>query len=192
MTGRGIIGIIKLQAGGVFLYAVKGDKFMVGLLLAIGENIATVHIVLFVVGIICLIAEMFEPGFGIFGTLGIVLMIIDVLILADNLAQGLILIAGVVLLLLLFVLIMFILASNGVLPKKLVLSDDVGRVSGNTPVSGVNVGDVGVAKTLLRPAGKAEIYGSVYDVISDGEFIEKDSEIAVKSVSNNKIIVVKK
>ncbi len=165
---------------------------MVGLLLAIGENIATVHIVLFVVGIICLIAEMFEPGFGIFGTLGIVLMIIDVLILADNLAQGLILIAGVVLLLLLFVLIMFILASNGVLPKKLVLSDDVGRVSGNTPVSGVNVGDVGVAKTLLRPAGKAEIYGSVYDVISDGEFIEKDSEIAVKSVSNNKIIVVKK
>ncbi len=159
---------------------------------AISANIGVIHIVLFVLGIVFLIAEMFEPGFGVCGSIGTVLMIIDVLILADDLAQGLVLIAGVVLILLLFILAMFILASNGVVPKKLVLSETVGDGTEKTPIPDVNVGDEGIAVTLLRPAGKAEIGGLTRDVISDGEFIEKDEKIKVKAVMHSKIVVVRK
>ncbi len=159
---------------------------------AIAENIAMVHIVLFVLGIIFLIAEMFEPGFGVCGGIGTILMVIDVMILADNLAQGLVLIAGVVLILLLFVLIMFVLASYGLLPQKLVLSEEGTDGTENLPELEIKEGDGGVASTLLRPAGKAEIAGKIYDVVSDGEFIEKGTEITVKSVMYSKIVVTKK
>ncbi len=166
---------------------------MGALLDAIYSNIEVVHIVLFVLGIIFLIAEMFEPGLGVCGGIGTVLMIIDVLILADNIPQGMVLIAGVVLILLLFVLIMFVLASHGVLPKKIVLSDSIEVNNELFDInSDISVGDEGVTITLLRPAGKAEIGGISRDVISDGEFIEKDAAIVVKSVHANKITVTKK
>jgi membrane-bound serine protease (ClpP class) len=44
----------------------------------------------------------------------------------------------------------------------------------------------------LRPSGTVLIEGNRFDVITDGEFVSKDSEIEVVKVEGNRIIVVNK
>lgn len=157
------------------------------ILSAIGANIGAIHIILFAAGIICLIIEMFEPGFGLFGGAGVVLMVIDVFVLADTFAQGVVLFLGVALIVLFFVLTFFILASCGVLPKKLVL--DSAAIEGGIPSAPVSVGDVGISVTRLASSGKAEFGDIILDVVSSGEFIEKGQSIRVIEVSGNRIVV---
>jgi membrane-bound serine protease (ClpP class) len=53
----------------------------------------------------------------------------------------------------------------------------------------VLVGKTGKALTTLRPAGKALIDGMRLDVVSTGDYIEKNSEIVVSDVSGNRIVV---
>lgn len=158
------------------------------ILSAISANIGAIHIILFAAGIICLIVEMFEPGFGLFGGAGVVLMVIDVFVLADTFAQGVVLFLGVALIVLFFVLTFFILASCGVLPKKLVL-DSAAIEGGAIPDAPVSVGDVGAAVTRLASSGKAEFGDIILDVVSSGEFIEKGQSVRVIEVSGNRIVV---
>ena len=154
---------------------------------AIGANVGAIHIILFALGIICLIIEMFEPGFGLFGGAGIVFMIVDVFVLADTFAQAVVLFLGVALIVLFFVITFFILASYGVLPKKLVL--DTAVMDGGVKSSAVSVGDLGVTVTRLAPSGKGEFDGTVLDIVSGGEFIEKGQNVRITEVSGNRIVV---
>jgi membrane-bound serine protease (ClpP class) len=50
----------------------------------------------------------------------------------------------------------------------------------------------GTAVTILRPAGMAVIDGKRVDVVTRGEYIEKDAAIIVTAVTGNQIIVRKK
>lgn len=60
----------------------------------------------------------------------------------------------------------------------------------NTYNDGVlNVGDKGVTKTVLKPNGKALIENNKIEVYSLGEYIEKDIEIEVVKIQENKIFV---
>ena len=54
------------------------------------------------------------------------------------------------------------------------------------------VGRQGNAVTDLRPAGIAVINGKRVDVVTRGEYLEKDSAIIVTAVTGNQIIVRKK
>jgi len=158
---------------------------------AIGANIEMIHIILFAIGIICMVVEMLEPGMGVFGIVGIIVMVIDVFILADSFIQGLVLFACLAILIVIFIVIMVVLSSYGILPKSLVLSDATNNDNGYTasPENKVKVGDSGVAITDLRPAGKAEFGYVVSDVISDGEFVARGTPVSVISVNGNKIVV---
>ena len=158
---------------------------------AIIANVELIHIILFTVGIICMVAEFFEPGMGVFGSVGIVLMVIDIFILAESFVQGLLLFAGLAIIVLMFVMVLLLLASKGILPKKLVLSDATDNESGYVASAKVDlkIGDEGVTVTQLRPAGKAEFDGKTYDVVSDGGFIESGLKIKVIAVAGNKITV---
>ena len=53
------------------------------------------------------------------------------------------------------------------------------------------IGAKGKAVTLLRPAGAAMINEKKYDVLTEGEFVPKDSEIIVVRVEGSKVIVKK-
>ena len=158
---------------------------------AILANIGIVHIVLFTLGIIFMVTEFFEPGIGIFGIVGIILMIIDIFILAENFVQGLILFAALAIIVLLFVLVLLLLASKGMLPKKLVLSEATDNESGYVASAKVPLkeGDEGITVTELRPAGKAAFGEKKYDVVSDGEFVENGVAVKVLSVIGSKITV---
>ncbi len=53
----------------------------------------------------------------------------------------------------------------------------------------VSTGDTGVAKTTLRPAGKASFGDHMVDVMSDGTFIDAGANIRVVNVEGMKVIV---
>ncbi|MBD3320162.1 MAG: serine protease, partial [Chitinivibrionales bacterium] len=55
----------------------------------------------------------------------------------------------------------------------------------------VNIGDEGVVKTALRPAGKARIGNSTLDVVAEGDFIEQGVNVRVIEASPNKIVVAR-
>jgi membrane-bound serine protease (ClpP class) len=52
-------------------------------------------------------------------------------------------------------------------------------------------GDSGTVVTALRPAGRVTIKGEEYDVVTDGEFIEKGSAIKISAIDGGRVIVVR-
>ena len=166
-------------------------RIMSEIFAAIGANIGALHVILFALGIICMVIEMFEPGIGIFGAAGLIIMIIDIFVLAENLVQGFVLFAMLALLVTVLFVLMMVLTSYGIIPKKLVLTDSTDNGKGYTAVSETELkeGDKGTALTRLRPAGKAKFGEKTVDVLSEGEFIEVGTKIVVISVVGNKITV---
>jgi membrane-bound serine protease (ClpP class) len=51
------------------------------------------------------------------------------------------------------------------------------------------VGKVGMAKSMLRPAGKAVFDGKLFDVVTQGDMIEKGTRIEIIDVQGNRVIV---
>ncbi len=54
------------------------------------------------------------------------------------------------------------------------------------------IGLEGIALSDLRPSGTARIEGKRVDVVTRGEYLEKNSAIVVYSVTGNQIIVISK
>jgi len=52
-----------------------------------------------------------------------------------------------------------------------------------------DIGDTGVARTLLRPSGKMTIGKEIYDVVTQGEFIPQGHEVRVINIKGPRIIV---
>ena len=156
-------------------------------------NVTALSAILFIIGIVMLGIEFFVPGFGVFGITGIICLIVDVAVTAKSLGEAAIMLGFIIAVLCVFVLIIMILASRGILPKFLVLGSSLAKDDGfsATPDYSDTVGLVGVAVTPLRPAGKIELNGKNYDVVSDGEFIDAGTAVKVVSVEGN-IITVKK
>lgn len=154
-----------------------------------GFNFIT--IIIFIMGIAFMIAEMFHPGFGVPGVLGIILLAVDIFLTARTFSQGLIMAAVVAIIILIFLISGARVASKGKLPKKLVLNEATDTKSGfvGTPDLAVLEGKAGTAVTMLRPAGMAEIDGRRVDVVSEGGFIDADSEITVIKVEGSRVVV---
>jgi len=53
----------------------------------------------------------------------------------------------------------------------------------------VSAGETGMALSILRPSGRAEISGGVFDVMTNGEFLEAGTKIQVLAVNGQNIIV---
>jgi len=56
----------------------------------------------------------------------------------------------------------------------------------------IKVGDIGMAVTFLRPSGKVKIKGEIFDVIAEGEFMEKGIAVKITEIRGNRIIVSRK
>ena len=155
-------------------------------------TIETVSVVLFAVGMILLLIEMFIPGFGVFGGLGLVALVLCILFQAHTVAEGL-------MLLLIISAIVFILAliaarsfKRGWLYRSsLVLKDAEQKEAGyvaKEDYSRLN-GKEGLSLTPLRPAGTAQIDGEKADVVTEGDFIPKGARVKVINTSHGRITV---
>ena len=200
--GFGIGGIICLSAFALFFFG----NYMAGNMA--GYELAA----LFVIGIALIGVEIFViPGFGVAGITGLLLLVGAVVFsMFDgvtwqtyqwggseevsfahalrkptmNLAIG---IFGS--LFLLFLMMKF-------LPKvsfidKTMLPSSLGRGNGNDQEVGVGAlsGRTGIAVTDLRPNGKAEVDGTLLEVLADGVFLDKGEPVRVISDDGMGVIV---
>ena len=160
-------------------------------ILEVFTNLSTWSVILFILGFLLVIVEMFNPGFVVPGALGIVFLIVGVIVTAETVEQGILM--GVVILAILAVMLTIVLysASKGRLSKKLILKDATDRQSGFSGTEDMKylLGKSGKTVTPLRPAGCADLDGVRLDVVTRGEFIEKDVPVTVVEVEGNRIVV---
>ena len=170
------------------------------------------NIALFILGLILLAVEIFViPGFGAVGISGIILMIIGIFLtllknpMPDMPIPGIIISKAVVEMSIYLVatFVIIIVLFRYVLPHtpiygRIVLTSTEDKSKGfhaseGTPLANSDalLGRTGVAISPLRPAGKASFDGVRYDVVSDGDMIEKDEEVKIIEVKGNRILVKK-
>ena len=155
---------------------------------ALFSNITWISILLFVIGMILVIIELYIPGVSIPGILGALTLIACIFVTGQNTVQRLIL-AGILILINGIILtIFFTLLSKKRLPKSLILEESEENYLGvEDPL--VPLGKIGIVLSTCRPAGNADFDGIKADVVSRGEFIEKDAKIEVIEIEGNRIVV---
>lgn len=145
-----------------------------------------IPVILILLGIGLLVAEIFIPSFGVTGLLGIISIIGGVVMTAETVSQGIVMF----LVILVIVLILMYIAYKYVVSKKspLILKDSLNEESIVDDLM-FFLGKKGVALTILRPAGKGDFDGVRLDVMTEGDFIKKNSEIVVSRIEGKKIFV---
>lgn len=155
------------------------------------EGIGTIQAILFIIGLIMLIAEMFMPGFGIVGGTGLVLVILGIILTARDLTEAVVMI--VILLAIVAVGLTIILrsAKKGKLSRKLILHSASKRENGysTTDDNSALIGLEGFALTTLRPAGTGEFDGQRLDVVTEGDFVENGVKIRIVRTEGRRIVV---
>lgn len=147
---------------------------------------------LVVLGYILILLEVFLlPGIvvGIFGVIAIIVAVVYSFIQFDA-NTGLLVLLGTLAFSVVFTYALFKLGAW----NRFILGSQQKREEGFTSAKTENslLGKVGAAQTNLRPAGSALIDGKKYDVLAEGEFLEKGDSIIVTSVSGIKVTVKKK
>lgn len=144
-------------------------------------------------GVIVVIAEVIVPSGGILAIVACGVFAYSLYIVFTDIstfAGGIFLIADVICIPVLIIVGLKLLAKSPVTLRK-TLSKEEG-VTSQSPSLESYLGKEGITVTNLRPSGVAIIDDQRVDVISRGEYIEKNSTIVVHSVTANQIIVRKK
>lgn len=162
------------------------------------SEIGWVPAICIVLGLVFIIIEIFQPGFGVFGITGGVLVTIGIIVrlyhsgAGNPILQGVILIGFVTIVILIALAIMVISMRYGLLSrtafvqKSRAVDEDISK--GTEDYSSL-IGVHGRTTSILRPGGNAQIDGKIYTVISSNGFIQNDVEIVVESVEGVKIMV---
>lgn len=152
-------------------------------------------ILLFLFGMGLLIVEAFMPGFGLPGITGCIMEIAAIVL--TYIHHGGLAALGVTVCILAIMGIVVSLAlrsaSKGRLSKSAMILNETedASVMDISEDLKVFVGKEGVATTVLRPTGMAEIEGVRLNVQAEGEFIPKDTPVSVCRVEGRNIIVKK-
>lgn len=187
-------------------WGLPGTAGLIALILFFGslyilQLASMLEILLFVLGLVLLLAEIFIiPGFGVTGVSGIALILVSIflaLLGSDpfldmktvSMAIIQLSVSLVAALTGLFLLAKFLPKSTAF--SRLVLAEtqtaDKGFVS--FPSDTNLIGKTGIAYTTLRPGGTALIDDRKVDVVADSEYIEKDKKIKVIRVEGIKVVV---
>jgi len=155
------------------------------------SNIQLLQAILLTVGLIFLLAEVFIPGFGVAGIVGIILFVIGIILTAKTFLEALVMFIILLLILAIVILLVVRSASKGRLSKTLVLNQANSNEQGFSGVEDMNVflGREGKAVSLLRPAGIGIFDGVRLDVVSKGGFIEEGTQIKIVEVIGRRIVV---
>lgn len=164
---------------------------------------------IFILGILLIIVEVFViPGFGIAGISGVILVLTGLtLSMVDNIVFQLdiklALEAVIKSFFTVLVAIFLSLTLSLYLSKQLFSSKrlkfalhstqekELGFVGVDAKTQKMNIGKTGIAVTLLRPSGKVEINGEMFDALSQVGYIEKGEKIKVVSDEAGQLFVVK-
>lgn len=163
------------------------------------------EIAIFIIGIILLVLEVFViPGFGVAGILGIIFVLCGLAFsMVDNdfldfkltqpglLMNSFLIVTGAMLL----TIVLMVIFGRNILRSSafrvLVLEDEQKAESGYTSSQKKAnlINKDGVARTVLRPAGKIEIEGVWYDAVALDGFIDAGEAVYVEKHENYNLFV---
>jgi membrane-bound serine protease (ClpP class) len=150
-------------------------------------------IILQLAGVVVIIAEIILPSGGILSILAVGVFGYSLFLVFNDVSKiaGLVFVAADLVLIPVLVIVGLKLLARSPAALRKTLSQEEGISS--QPSELANYIDMeGTAVTDLRPAGMAVINGKRVDVVTRGEYLEKDSAIHVTAVTGNQIIVRKK
>ena len=165
----------------------------------------SMEILAFLLGLLLLLVEIFViPGFGIAGISGIVLIVGGLTLsllgnrdfdfqqvsAADSGRAALTVLVGLGIGFALILWLTHKIGSKGPL-RRVALNADLGEAI-SSPTHQELIGKEGIAQTVLRPSGKIQIEGQIYDGISESGFVEKGEPIVVIKSENAQVYVVTK
>lgn len=155
------------------------------------SSITWLAAICFLSGFIFVVLEMYIPGFGLTGVTGGVLLIIGILLTAKSFMDALILIVIIMAILGITLTIVLQSAAKGKLNKSLVLNDTLDKASGYIGTEDLEyfLGREGISMTTMRPSGTADFDGVKLDVVTDGEFVKKDTKVRIVKVQGRRIVV---
>lgn len=150
-------------------------------------------LLLFIGGLALIGLEMFVPG-GIVGTVGIITVVYAIIYVNKSTYYiAFILVVSLILAVILYYVNRNVFHKKLMFLDRLVLNDSIstedGYVASESRVE--LVGKKLKAYTDLRPAGVAILDNEKLDVVTDGDFIEKGSEIVIVRVEGMRIVVKK-
>ena len=141
-----------------------------------------------IVGIIFLVLEILViPGTTVVGILGLISVVAGVYFGFDYFGTkiGFMILSGSIVATGGVIYYVFTTRSIDKFTLKSAITSKVNQGSTDT----LNIGQKGVSISTLKPIGKAEFDDVTYEVSSNGEYIEANSEIEIISINRNKIIV---
>lgn len=193
--GFGLPGIIGLIALALFF----GAQYVIGL-----ANWA--DLILILIGIVLLGIEIFVlPGFGITGFVGLGCIILGIYLALTRVAvpvypwdferlQN----AGKTVLIGMFSFGVVVALTWKYLPKSFLFqrislshsqAPEAGYVVQSSKDEHTWIGAVGVAETVLRPAGKGRFHGVLLDVVTQGDYLEAGTRLKIIEVQGNRYVV---
>jgi membrane-bound serine protease (ClpP class) len=202
MQTPGIVFPIGVAIGAAILYF--APLYLEGLA-------ANWEIIIFIIGIILLAIEiMIIPGFGVFGILGIVLMVSGLILsLLNNVIfdfdgvepTRLSTAVGTVLTAIILAFSLSVWTSSKLFTSgkgifrnfalHTSLSNEPGDVGVDRNDASSLIGKSGVAQTVLRLSGKVSVEGNVYDAMSEGTFIDKGEKVRITRHEAGQVYVVR-
>jgi membrane-bound serine protease (ClpP class) len=199
--GFGIFGVIAIIA----FVTVFGSGAMLG-------KVGSLEIVLFLIGLGLLVVEIFiTPGFGVMGISGFLLIGISLLLSMQDFViprfdwewnlfgrNAMVVFIGLVAAIT-GIAVIALLGPKTRLFDRLTLktqitgtatSDEGAQAEGSGRKDSQSlVGKIGIAATTLRPVGRVEIDGEVYEAEADGLFVEPGRGVKVTRVRGNTVTV---
>lgn len=205
--GVGLPGLVAL----ICIIVIVGSKHLTGL-----AN--WVEVAMLIVGVILLLIELLIlPGFGIAGALGILFIFagffgmliknapdelpwpktdLDWQIFIDGSISLLLGIGG-------FIIIAYWITKylpksklslfSGLILSPTIPAPELVRPSMTAPDMpegfSIAVGDIGTVLSTLRPTGKVKFQSAIVDVVTQGQFIDKDVKVQIVSIAGNKVTV---
>ena len=149
---------------------------------------------IFILGAVLLCVEIFLiPGFGITGILGITGIIAGIFISfgINNIAiASIVVFTSLIIDIILIILIAKFMSKSENFKYKITLNNDTAGYHSSISYNEL-LGKNGTAETFFRPSGYISIDGKKYDAVSEGEFIDKGSNLTVILGEGNRIVVKK-
>jgi membrane-bound serine protease (ClpP class) len=178
----------------------------------LGGSANGLEIMLFLVGVVCLLLELFVfPGFAVFGLSGILLILVSVIMASHTfiwpskdyefrqMGGTLMEVTGAIVMVTVGAVVVGRYFPSLPLFRRMVLHPvpagmEFDEVTGK-PIANSDgtyfhlLGEVGHCTTALKPTGKARFGESLIDVTADGFYIEPGTPVEVVEVQGSKVIV---
>lgn len=196
LISMGILGILfEVMSAGLGLGIVVGlgsfALYFAGHIVL--DSLGWTAVICFALGMVLLLIEALAmPGFGVAGVGGLLSIFAGVFLLSPSWQSAVVSVVIAVVVALIVVVISMKSKKTNSIWRKFVLRERTDEESGYTSPNMDNVsylGKSGVSLTPLRPAGQVEIEGNRVDVVTEGDFLDRDVPVVVCRLDGTRIVV---